>query len=206
MNCKYCGQQIFYFSCDCGSKVFFDELCSDWPEHDCTGYYSEPIEDKVSNSEVIKYNEKISWTLITADEIDEGYKEKINVNKKYLYSSNVPILFIESKKDKNITITGTVTEIVNTIDIYKIFNLKDNNTIGANLVKEFTKGTYQQITIHTYNLEERNKDSYTALVLESVMKKQNIGKKDTVILNLTGKQVLGINKWVCTEIEKIDAF
>jgi len=36
------------------------------------------------------------------------------------------------------------------------------------------------------------------------MKTHKIGKKDTVISNLSGKQVLGINKWYCNEIEIIE--
>ena len=35
LKCKYCQQQIFFFSCDCGSRVLFDELGPPWPRHDC---------------------------------------------------------------------------------------------------------------------------------------------------------------------------
>ena len=35
LKCKYCQQQIFFFSCDCGSRVLFDELGPPWPIHDC---------------------------------------------------------------------------------------------------------------------------------------------------------------------------
>lgn len=34
-TCRYCHQQVFYFFCDHGSKVFFDELGDGWPEHSC---------------------------------------------------------------------------------------------------------------------------------------------------------------------------
>lgn len=35
LKCKYCQQPIFFFSCDCGSRVLFDELGPPWPIHDC---------------------------------------------------------------------------------------------------------------------------------------------------------------------------
>ena len=35
LKCKYCQQQIFFFSCDCGSRVLFDELGPPWPMHHC---------------------------------------------------------------------------------------------------------------------------------------------------------------------------
>ena len=35
MSCRLCGTTIFYFSCDCGCKVLFDQLGPPWPEHNC---------------------------------------------------------------------------------------------------------------------------------------------------------------------------
>ena len=34
-RCQFCRASVFYFSCDCGSKVFFDDLGEPWPIHDC---------------------------------------------------------------------------------------------------------------------------------------------------------------------------
>ena len=34
-NCRYCQRSVFYFFCDHGSKVFFEELGPPWPEHHC---------------------------------------------------------------------------------------------------------------------------------------------------------------------------
>ena len=34
-RCKYCQENVFYFTCDCGSKVFFEELGHPWNEHNC---------------------------------------------------------------------------------------------------------------------------------------------------------------------------
>ncbi len=32
-SCRYCSRDVFYFFCDHGSKVFFDDLGGRWPEH-----------------------------------------------------------------------------------------------------------------------------------------------------------------------------
>src|SRR5690606_17686842 len=34
-KCPHCKEPVFFFSCDCGSKVFFDDLGDPWPIHDC---------------------------------------------------------------------------------------------------------------------------------------------------------------------------
>lgn len=38
ITCKYCGESVYYFSCDCGSGVFFEELGAPWPRHNCHAY------------------------------------------------------------------------------------------------------------------------------------------------------------------------
>ena len=33
MTCSDCGESVWYFTCNCGCKVFFDELGHPWPLH-----------------------------------------------------------------------------------------------------------------------------------------------------------------------------
>ena len=37
--CGKCGQKVFYYRNEFGSRVLFDELGGDWPKHDCLGNY-----------------------------------------------------------------------------------------------------------------------------------------------------------------------
>ena len=41
-KCPRCSAGVFYFSCDCGSGVFFDELGEPWPVHYCVGGHHRP--------------------------------------------------------------------------------------------------------------------------------------------------------------------
>ena len=34
-TCRRCRSRVFYFSCDCGSLVFFDNLGPRWSGHNC---------------------------------------------------------------------------------------------------------------------------------------------------------------------------
>lgn len=38
IKCKYCGKDVFYFSCDHESSVFFEKLGNPWPKHLCKEY------------------------------------------------------------------------------------------------------------------------------------------------------------------------
>lgn len=35
IKCKYCGDRIYLFTCNCGCRVLFAELGSPWPLHLC---------------------------------------------------------------------------------------------------------------------------------------------------------------------------
>lgn len=35
-ECPDCGEEVYYWSCTCGSHVLFDELGEPWPKHECT--------------------------------------------------------------------------------------------------------------------------------------------------------------------------
>ena len=34
-DCRYCGSRVYYFTCDCGCKVFFEDSAPPWDQHKC---------------------------------------------------------------------------------------------------------------------------------------------------------------------------
>lgn len=42
LTCKDCGDRIFFFQCDCGCRVLFDDLGPPWPQHCCGDDLPEP--------------------------------------------------------------------------------------------------------------------------------------------------------------------
>ncbi|MDE2637747.1 MAG: hypothetical protein OXI30_15400 [Chloroflexota bacterium] len=46
ITCKHCGDRIFWYSCDCGSSVLFDELGPPWPKHRCRGSHGSKLSKK----------------------------------------------------------------------------------------------------------------------------------------------------------------
>lgn len=35
LTCRDCGDRIFFFQCDCGCRILFDDLGPPWPQHRC---------------------------------------------------------------------------------------------------------------------------------------------------------------------------
>ena len=68
-TCRGCLQDVFYFSCAHGSKVFFDELGEDWPVHECgrPRRYSETFTDREPDPDRFR-----SVVVVSLEEAYEG--------------------------------------------------------------------------------------------------------------------------------------
>ena len=136
--------------------------------------------------------------FINADKIKKEHKPE----NKPLYTHNIHILIKQPKEGKRVTITGIVNEIVDKVDLYKIFKIGDN-TIGENLLKDFKNKIYKQITIHEIN-PDKSKNSYTALINAEDLANKKVIKNDNVKITLSGIKIMNITKWMCINIQKID--
>lgn len=68
-RCQYCGKQVFFFMCDCGSRVVFDALGQPWPIHHCEEWLEidngpriislEKFYGKPVKSQLPEYNRKL---------------------------------------------------------------------------------------------------------------------------------------------------
>jgi hypothetical protein len=228
MTCKYCGEKVFFFFCNCGCKVFFDELGDPWPRHNCQEYINsiqsssvnyyvdiikkiDKIEKRLVDKNIQKGNKLIindngSWELIFDKEeniiLDDEFKDIININKNKGHSNNIHILKIENQSNETIEVIGKIVEIVLNVNIEKKFNVDLNSIIAANFLKKLNKGPYTQITIHSLNLADKNKNSYTALVESKFIK--SLKKGDSVGSILSGDSINNYNYWKCNIIEKLE--
>lgn len=68
-TCQSCRQDVFYFSCSHGSRVFFDDLGEDWPVHDCgrRRRYSGTLTDREPDPD--RYR---SVVVVSLEEVYEG--------------------------------------------------------------------------------------------------------------------------------------
>lgn len=67
MKCRSCGQPVFYFFCDHGSKVFFDSLGPPWPEHYCGTRGSQSSSPRPPGRTALTNMQRISFSVQSAD-------------------------------------------------------------------------------------------------------------------------------------------
>jgi hypothetical protein len=99
----------------------------------------------------------------------------------------------------NISLNGVVVEIIESINIEKIFNINLDNQIPAKLAKVFSDDEHQQITVHVKSGGGQIK-SYTALVKKIFLKKHKIKKGSSVNISALVKSINNKSVWYCISI------
>ncbi|MDR1149203.1 MAG: hypothetical protein LBK66_11285, partial [Spirochaetaceae bacterium] len=151
------------------------------------------------------YTGKISWEY-TWDGAEKSVSQRgstggaVTAARKPAYKK--PIVKIESKAGKSVTLSGKISELIKGVNIEKIeklFNIKLDNPFSAHIAKDFIDGEYYQITVFTEDSGTDKIKSWTALLKKPEIK---ITKDDNVKITLIGKTINRKNIWHCVNITK----
>lgn len=127
--CKFCGTQIFFFSCvEHRSRVLFEQLGHPWPVHDC------------EQRRAAAPRRSGRWML--AGTIDNGYAESIRRN----LANSRGTIRVEPTAGESVTLEGVVDHVEN---ISALDRLRwAPGTFGANqIVNRFGTEFVTQITL-----------------------------------------------------------
>ncbi len=215
MQCKYCGERIFYYSCDCGSKLFFDRLGQPWPIHRCEGFAPKPIlsrlgQEDLSGSLLSYMNVGLSKDLsrIIEDNLDHQYvddikraekDEKNRLKHSSLLVRQDPYHGCRSRE------RGIITELIRNANILKKAGMVDSSVRVAQL-ERFASKPLVQITIHTGALAEDESEncSFTFFVEAQIVDELQLFKGCLVIADLRGIVVVSrFPIWVCDKLMEI---
>ena len=212
LTCRYCGEGVFYFSCDHESKVFFDELGPPWPQHNC-GHIGNPVDNRPS---IIPSIPGINWIrggqakgnllpgLVRGDSIDPEIVRRVVRESQ---NKNREIMRIEPLGSTPEVIAGTIQDRVET-DLSKKYGI-DRNSIGyGELAKKIGDADPIQFTVLVDELandpEAIDYLSYTFLCARNLADK-NIRRGALVEVDLEQAQPLGIGPfWLARAIERLD--
>jgi hypothetical protein len=179
-RCRKCGAQVFYFSCNCGCKVFFDSLGWPWPVHDCDS------PDHILAQVDIK--------------IEREYRERVAKRQRRRREWAAPIRVCEPLDGKKVIETGVVREI-GPVNVYKKFGLAADAPLAPKLLGELASDNFMQATIHLGGLGSDHLDSYTFLVRKKDWDRIGAIQGDLLSFVLVGKSFPGRESyWLCIEL------
>lgn len=196
-RCRYCGEDVFFFSCSCGSKVFFDSLGPPWPLHDClerkrAEFGTENVERAMAIGMMLP---GIKRTV----RIEKTYSDKVTQSR----PRQPQIMRMDAYANAGTQEQGVVREYKPEVDLFKKFSI-EIGTIGAASLRSLGTGKFAQITIHTGGIAGEDNPSFTFFASHKILQRKSIVTGDLIQCNLRGVEVLGNGViWVCDKIEML---
>jgi hypothetical protein len=198
IDCRSCGERVFWFRCDCGSSVVFADLGQPWPQHHCLERAIEEIGKdaaarglaKLMMSPVYGGNDRrISPTY--AKKVANRIRQTPSLQRMDPYAG-------VSHSD-----TGVIREVIQGVDLARRFRAPPGSIAGRVLLKEIPEDS-TQITIHTAYEEDHDPGSFTFYVPPSILRGLRPEKGDIVQIRIRGVAIPAFEVfWVCEGIERL---
>lgn len=207
--CRYCGMDVFYFSCNHGSKVFFESLGDDWPVHDCLSKLDklDMLISKIGKQAVERAMAstmmRVGWRK--ANGLEEKYQRLVGQNSAQRQAKPQPneILKKVPMTSRTFTGIGVVREIVILSDVWKAIGVRQGSMEAGSIANKLPSGPCAQLTIHVGDLGMDDIESYTMLCSQVVAR--TLSKRMLVEFVVTGVvPITSEGFWVVKTLSEVD--
>jgi hypothetical protein len=197
-RCRYCGDPVFFFECDHGCRVFFNELGAPWPEHRCLDYLiAQYGRDFIAEGMAIMM---MTPGVEIGHKIDPAYARNTMQQAEHQRRQNP--LPCNPYGDQETITEGIVHEVHPRVNIAKQFGIPCDTPIGAAMLGDLLKGDYGQITLHTGSLGDEESWSFTFLVSHKQLDRRNVRNRDIIRCRLRAHTIPGCTSvWICEELQ-----
>lgn len=214
LTCKYCHEEIFWFSCDCGSSIIFEELGPPWPRHYCRSieFKARPTisrlgQEDLSDRLVSNLDEDVAeqFSRLIDENIERDYVEAIQqaAKKKTRAPAQSPwITRQDPYHDCRTRERGIITELIRSANIRKKAGVAGSSFRVVEL-ERFASNPLVQITIHTGAMAEDESEncSFTFFVEENIVDDLQLFKGRLVVADLRGIVIVSrFPIWVCDKL------
>jgi hypothetical protein len=202
-KCPECGKQVYYFSCSCGSKVFFDLSEPPWNPHGavCIPYLIRCMVeiDKVPESQIRSIVEEYSRTSgIPISPEAQRFLEEIDGGA----TTRLTIQDVPAEEDCRPAL-GAITSVNLSVNFFKRFSYTDN-TMGRGLLGRLLKDSYVEIVIREDADESRSCNQYRAFQKHKEFTQAGVSQHSRVIATLRPHMIAdGRRIWIVERIERV---
>ena len=203
-KCPSCRERVFFFHCDCGSKVFFDALGPPWPIHDCETSWTR---DLVRNRDRLGAITVEITPGVTVRRAPEGsiHESVVSAAKRRQRQSD-PIVAIDPAGAGEVRVIGVLRECRVVVDVARALKLSCPTAMMSGFLGRLGRGQWGKVTIHQQSPIEGVLHSYTAWVPNEILSAAK-GTKDvgvTVRAGITSYSVRGVGSyWICDSYELV---
>ncbi len=184
-KCYSCQRPVFFFSCNHGVRVLFDDLGPPWPVHDCHTSWARGLQRTTNSSGGVTVQLSPGVTL-TRPAMDSFSIDDETVRKAYAVKTEgwkSPIVAVGPKEYESCEVSGILRELNRSADPFKTFNFPDTDMARAMLGEEWNSGV-GKVTVHAPHESEDHQESYTTWIPAELINDVRIVRGVTVIMSL----------------------
>jgi len=199
-KCRYCGADVYFYTDECGSKVFFDDLGPPWPKHECQEYL-----ESIEYQPVVPRGPVGRFVHFEGELIHESeYFNRIAGRERKRKTWTPPIIAVHAEGSPPLLEAGILREVIIEVDPLKRFGTTAQNEIACAALRHITTKTWSQITIHIDDLGEDQIESYTMLLPRLLISSLRPHKGDLLLFAAEPLCPFGCTAcWLCTELESV---
>lgn len=191
--------------CNCGSKVFFDELGPPWPTHDCDTSWTRSLKRTTDKSGKVTVHLGQGVTVSRPAEHSFGIDDLLIARARASIKKQAPdpIVAVEPKNTQSRFIVGVLREISRSGNPVKVFELPDTVVSNA-MLGPIGAQAVGRITVHAPSPAGGPLESITTWIPLDLLSDSRIVKGITVALRIDGVHVLGRGySWFCDDFEVV---
>lgn len=205
-TCRWCGAEVFFFSCDCGCKVFFDSLGPPWPIHECSPEHRYAQAESILGKEgLARAMSRFMMTPLnwgSESGVEERYSQQVIQRKRQPAPPRPRLVRQDPAPGRTVAAVGRLREVAPRIDVHQVLAVPADSVIGFQLLGTLAQEDHARITLHTGDLSKEDGQSYTCLVPHRLLRTAGAAHGDQVFFSLHALDIPGVRcVWVCDAIE-----
>ena len=207
-KCRHCQAKVFFFSCDCGSAVFFDHLGPPWPVHPCGEEEDDPYAPSKPNTSFVPLKDRLVPVQNRLKGPFTGIEEDL-VQRATAKAEDHPILAINAEGKSKRTIVGEVRELRLDVNPFNALGIPDTD-VGHKMLNVLATEPMGRITVHApaSTRGEHRRESFTAWAATALIRASGAVRGVLVAALLEGITVPVMREgagmradWYCKRLE-----
>jgi hypothetical protein len=203
-RCRYCGEEVYYFFCTCGTKLLFESLGPPWPIHYCLDEVEDIIDVITDTYGTVDQSALNRIKIISEERGFELSDESLQKIKSYLRKNDNK----QTKKkiqpiEAETLVFGQIMSIRHNINFFKKLKIQET-IIGSQLLGNFGKESFAEITLRTSPNQNNEVEEYDIILPEALVRRLQLHEKEKIATKINSQSIAVTEKFWCVEfIDKI---
>lgn len=201
-RCPSCGSVVFFFSCSCGSKVFFDLNHPPWNPHEdsCIAYLIAYLRDVESYSPEVIWQRVVEHANARGVSIPAGIREEI-FGPRPTGQRRIRPIDVLPTDGQEVRTDGQIMKI-DQVNFFRRFNYVDN-VLGRAILGDLIRRPHMEITLREDPDEETGySNQYTFFVPQAQVARVGLRQNSRATAILVTRRVAGRRIWVAESIDQ----